>query len=204
MGTVFNYARFVLVSLSLILLPVIGCSAPPRTPEQTARYAETEQELKGTEQSLVALAQQLELLEPGTPEHTEIAQQIVEKAQLGASFEQDLANQDIEAAQSAFGPLFDVLGTIVPGLPLLKESAIVLGATALLPRPRQNYLKALSALNPTNGPVAPGQAAKHILAGLGLLDSTEAGRKAREAEAQAAKIAKAEAKIAKVKGSDEA
>lgn len=203
MKQILDYARLALVTFALIVAPV-ACSAPPRTPEQSAQHAATMQELQETENSLVVLAQQLEGMTPGTPEYAAVAQQIVDAAQRGANLERELGDQDIEAAETAFGPLFDLLGPFVPGLPLLKDSAIVLGATALLPRPRQNYLKALEALNPTNGPVSPVQAAKHVLAGLGLFDSTEAGRKAREAEAKQAKVAKAEAKVAKVKGSDAA
>ena len=170
MKQILDYARLALVTFGLIVAPV-ACAAPPRTPEQAAQYAATTQELDETDASLVVLAAQLEGMTPGTPEHLAVSQQIVDAAQRGANLEQDLIDQDVDAATGFVGGLLDIVGMVIPGTPAFEPGLLALAPLAF-ERPRKHFLNALKQVNPLNGQMAPAEAARSILAAAGLLHSS--------------------------------
>lgn len=174
MKQILDYARLALVTFGLIVAPV-ACAAPPRTPEQTAAHAATTQELAETEASLVVLAQQLEGMTPGTPEHLAVSQQIVDAAQRGASLEQDLIDQDVDAATGFVGGLLDIVGMVIPGTEAFEPGVLALAPLAF-ERPRKHFLNAVKQINPLNGEMSPVEAARSILAAAGLAHSSPASK----------------------------
>lgn len=165
--------RLAILSFCLIIFPVAAasCSAPPRTPEQQQRIDETQGELDATQSRLAQLAAELEGLEPGTPEHLAVSQQIVAEAQRGATLEQDLIDQDTETATGFVGGILDLVGMFVPGSGAFKPAVLSLAPLAF-ERPRKHFLNALQQVNPLNGQMAPAEAARSILAAVGLLHSS--------------------------------
>lgn len=181
MKFILNYARLALVSFALVVFPVVGCAGPPRTPEQQQRFDETQQDLAETENALVVLAQQLEGMTPGTPEHTAVSQQIVDAAQRGAMLEKDLIDQDTQTAQGFLGGILDIVGMVVPGTEAFEPGLLALAPLAFK-RPRQHFLNALQQVNPLNGQMAPAEAARSILAAAGLIHSSKNSAKVAEAD----------------------
>lgn len=180
MKRLIDYTRFALLTYCLIVMPV-ACAAPPRTPEQTAQHAATVQALDETQASLVVLAQQLEGMTPGTPEHLAVSQQIVDAAQRGANLEQDLIDQDADAATGFIGGLLDIVGMVVPGTAAFEPGLLALAPLAF-ERPRKHFLNALKQVNPLNGQMAPAEAARSILAAAGLIHSSQGSAEVAKAD----------------------